>query len=35
MLAPTLEVCRALLSGESVPIERLDPEWSTRLGQRP
>ena len=32
MLAPTLEVCVALLRGESVPIERLDAEWVKRFG---
>jgi hypothetical protein len=35
MLAPTVEVCRALLAGESVPIERLDPAAVARLGRRP
>ena len=32
MLAPTLEVCSALLGGEAVPVERLDPEWVKRFG---
>jgi hypothetical protein len=32
MLAPTLEVCEALLRGEMVPIDRLDPEWVERFG---
>jgi hypothetical protein len=35
MLAPSVEVCEALLAGESVPADRLDPEWSKRLGLRP
>jgi hypothetical protein len=34
MLAPTLEVCEALLAGESVPLERLDAEWTKRFGRR-
>jgi hypothetical protein len=32
MLAPTLEVCQALLRGESVPVEQLDVEWVSRFG---
>jgi hypothetical protein len=32
MLAPTLAVCEALLRGEDVPPERLDPEWAERYG---
>ncbi|MET0564486.1 MAG: hypothetical protein ABW114_13715 [Gaiellaceae bacterium] len=32
MIAPTLEVCDALLRGETVPIERLDPDWVRRFG---
>jgi hypothetical protein len=32
MLAPTLEVCGALLCGETVPVERLDPDWVKRFG---
>ena len=32
MLAPSLEVCEALLRGESVPIDRLDPVWVRRFG---
>jgi hypothetical protein len=32
MLAPTLEVCEALLRGEVVPVERLDPDWVKRFG---
>jgi hypothetical protein len=35
MLAPSLEVCVALLRGESVPIDRLDAEWTRRFGRRP
>ena len=35
MLAPSLEVCEALLRGESVPVDRLDQEWVERLGRRP
>jgi len=34
MLSPTLEVCEALLRGESVPLERLDPEWVARFARR-
>jgi hypothetical protein len=33
MLAPTLEVCRALLRGESVPLDLLDAEWVGRFGR--
>lgn len=32
MLAPTLEVCDALLRGEMVPVERLVPDWVKRFG---
>ena len=32
MLAKDLDTCRALLRGESVPLERLDPEWVARFG---
>ena len=32
MLAPTLEVCKALLCGEAVPIGTLDPDWVKRFG---
>lgn len=35
VLAPNAEVCAALLRGESVPIDQLDPEWVARLGRRP
>ena len=34
MLAKDLETCRALLRGETVPLERLDPEWVARFGLR-
>lgn len=34
MLSPTPEICSALLSGESVPIDELDPEWVNRFGLR-
>ena len=33
MLSPTLEVCEALLRGESVPLERLNQEWVERFGR--
>jgi hypothetical protein len=26
-LAPTLEICEALLRGEHVPTSKLDPDW--------
>jgi hypothetical protein len=32
MLAPSIEVCEALLRGENVPLERLDLEWVRRFG---
>lgn len=32
MLAPTLEICMALLEGQAVPQERLDPVWAQRFG---
>lgn len=32
MLAPSIEVCEALLRGESVPVSRLDPVWVRRFG---
>lgn len=32
MLAPTLETCRALLEGQHVPVQRLDPSWARRYG---
>jgi hypothetical protein len=34
MLAPTIEVCEALMAGEAVPLERLDQEWVKRFGLR-
>jgi hypothetical protein len=34
MLAPTLEVCRALLADEKVPLSQLDPKWTARFGLR-
>jgi hypothetical protein len=34
MLAPTLEIYRALLRGESVPVSALDPLWVRRFGVR-
>jgi len=32
MLAPTIEICEALLRGEKVPLDRLRPEWVRRYG---
>jgi hypothetical protein len=32
VLSPTLQVCEALLRGEAVPIDALDPEWVWRFG---
>lgn len=34
MLAPSIEVCRALLVGESVPLSALRAEWVERFGLR-
>jgi hypothetical protein len=34
MLAPRVEICEALLRGEGVPLDRLDPEWVARFGRR-
>jgi hypothetical protein len=31
-LAPSLEVCGALLRGERVPVSRLDPDWAKAYG---
>lgn len=31
-LAPSLEVCEALLRGEKVPISRFDPQWARKYG---
>ncbi len=33
VLATDLETLEALLDGESVPINRLDPEWTERFGR--
>lgn len=32
MLSPTVEVCDALLRGESVPLEKLNQDWCARFG---
>jgi hypothetical protein len=32
MLSPTIEIAEALLKGQTVPIESLDPEWVKRFG---
>lgn len=34
MLATSEEVLRALLRGEDVPLEKLDPEWVDRFGRK-
>lgn len=34
MLAPTVQVCEALLRGEQVPVDRLDATWLRRFGRR-
>jgi hypothetical protein len=34
MLAPSLEIYTALLRGESVPVEQLDPDWVGRFGRQ-
>jgi hypothetical protein len=34
MLAKDLETCRALLAGETVPLDRLRREWVARFGRR-
>jgi hypothetical protein len=34
MLSPAIEACAALLRGESVPVDRIDPEWMAKLGRR-
>lgn len=34
LLAPSLEICEALLRGERVPVSRLDPRWVKRYGLR-
>ena len=32
LLAPTIEICEALLHGEPVPVKHLDPLWAKRYG---
>ena len=34
LLSPTLAICEALIRGEVVPINRLDPAWVRRYGLR-
>lgn len=34
MLAPTIEVCEALLRGDPAPVDRLDPVWAEKYGLR-
>jgi hypothetical protein len=34
MLGPDVNTCEALLRGEDVPEDRLDPEWVERFGRR-
>lgn len=34
MLAKDVSTFEALLDGEKVPVDRLDPEWMTRFGRR-
>ena len=34
MLSPRVEICEALLKGETVPIEKLDAGWVERFGRR-
>jgi hypothetical protein len=34
MLATDVEAFEALLAGESVPVDPLDPEWMRRFGRR-
>ena len=34
LLAPTLEIYRALIQGENVPVELLDQRWVKRYGLR-
>lgn len=34
LLAPTIDVCEALLQGEDVPVSRLDPKWVAAFGLR-
>ena len=33
-LAPSLEVCEAIMRGDRVPLSRLDPEWARAYGLR-
>jgi hypothetical protein len=33
-LSPSVDICEALLHGEAVPADRLDPEWVARFGRR-
>lgn len=33
-LAPSLEMCEALLRGEKVPVSKLDPRWARAYGIR-
>jgi hypothetical protein len=35
MLSPTVEILDALLAGEAVPIEQIDPVWVRRFGVKP
>ena len=32
MLAPTLDICIALLQGKPVPVDRMDAKWARRYG---
>jgi hypothetical protein len=34
MLAPTLDICRALLRGENVPLSKLNPVYVRKYGIR-
>lgn len=34
MLSGSLEVCKALLDGEYVPLERLNQDWVAKFGRR-
>jgi hypothetical protein len=34
MLAPTAAILDALLAGEAVPIDQLDPKWVARFGRK-
>jgi hypothetical protein len=35
MLSPRIDICEALLGGESVPTRLLDQTWLLRFGRRP